>query len=123
MANELKTNSPLRIGSLASDPASAELGTIYYNTSEGVFKQYILSGWQAVSAGVTGDTGGDTGPQGVQGDTGPQGVQGDTGPQGVQGDTGPQGVQGDTGPQGVQGDTGPQGVQGDTGPQDRKSVG
>lgn len=41
MSDILKSNSAIRLAQLASDPAGAENGTIYYNTVSNVLRQYI----------------------------------------------------------------------------------
>ena len=48
MADILKHGNAIRLAQLASDPSGAENGTIYYNTTDGVVKQYIAGGWQEV---------------------------------------------------------------------------
>lgn len=48
MSDILKYGNAIRLAQLASDPAGAENGTIYYNTVSGVIKQYIGGGWQEI---------------------------------------------------------------------------
>jgi hypothetical protein len=40
MSNTLKISGPIKVGSLASDPAGSEDGFIYYNTTDSKFKMY-----------------------------------------------------------------------------------
>ena len=44
----LKLGNPIKIGSLAADPASPENGLIYYNTTVNAFKQYINGAWEQI---------------------------------------------------------------------------
>ncbi len=67
------------------------------------------------SAGYTGATWNNKGPQGLTGPTGAMGPTGATGPQGPQGLMGPAGPTGSAGPQGATGSPGPQGPIGLTG--------
>lgn len=48
MSDILKYGNAIRLAQLASDPAGAENGTIYYNTADSVIKQYVNGGWQEV---------------------------------------------------------------------------
>ena len=48
MSDILKYGNAIRLAQLASDPAGAENGTIYYNTSTGTVKQFIAGGWQEI---------------------------------------------------------------------------
>jgi len=48
MSDILKYGNAIRLAQLPSDPAGAENGTIYYNTTDGVLKQYIGGNWQEV---------------------------------------------------------------------------
>lgn len=57
MANIKKFEQPIRVGSLASDPASPENGQIYYNTTSNVLRQYINGAWANVTSGSVSLTG------------------------------------------------------------------
>lgn len=48
MADILKYGNAIRLAQLAADPSGAENGTIYYNTTDNVVKQYINGGWQEI---------------------------------------------------------------------------
>lgn len=53
MANELKLGqSPIVVGSLASDPGTAYNGEIYYNTTSNVFRIYQNGSWQNITSGA-----------------------------------------------------------------------
>lgn len=57
MANELKLNGSLVVGSYSSDPAVGHAGEIYYNTSMNKLRQYVNGSWQDVSTAATSLTG------------------------------------------------------------------
>jgi len=44
--NILKSSAPLRVGTAGSNPASAQNGTIYYNTTDNEFRIYENGQWQ-----------------------------------------------------------------------------
>lgn len=44
--NVLKSSAPLRVGTSASNPAAAQNGTIYYNTTDNEFRVYENGQWQ-----------------------------------------------------------------------------
>ncbi len=48
MADILKYGNAIRLAQLASDPSGAENGVLYYNTTDGVIKQYIGGTWEQV---------------------------------------------------------------------------
>ena len=50
MANTFKTGSPIVIGSLASDPGTAENGMMYYNSTTGKFRVYQNATWGDASS-------------------------------------------------------------------------
>lgn len=54
-ANTFKIGQPLVVGALASDPGSADNGTIYYNTVSGKLRQYVSGGWADAGASVLSD--------------------------------------------------------------------
>lgn len=54
-ANTFKINQPLVIGALASDPGTADNGTLYYNTSTGKIRQFVAGGWADAGASVLAD--------------------------------------------------------------------
>ena len=45
----LNTDSPFRLGTLSSDPTSAENGTFYYNDSDNVIRLFTDSSWDALA--------------------------------------------------------------------------
>lgn len=48
MSDILKYGNAIRLAQLASDPSSPENGVLYYNTTDGVIKQYIGGSWEQV---------------------------------------------------------------------------
>lgn len=48
MADILKYGNAIRLAQLASDPSSPENGVLYYNTTDGVIKQYIGGSWEQI---------------------------------------------------------------------------
>lgn len=48
MADILKYGNAIRLAQLASDPSGAENGVLYYNTTDGVVKQFVSGGWQEI---------------------------------------------------------------------------
>jgi len=56
---------PLNILNSASDPGTANIGDIYYNTSTGNVRVYTASGW--VNSAGSGSSAGPTGPTGPAG--------------------------------------------------------
>jgi hypothetical protein len=51
-SNTLKFSGPIRVGTLTADPASADNGTIYYNSTSGKMRQYDNGTWQDLAAAV-----------------------------------------------------------------------
>ena len=48
MADILKYGNAIRLAQLAADPSGIENGTLYYNTTDNVVKQYVNGGWQEI---------------------------------------------------------------------------
>lgn len=48
--NTLKFGQPIVVGTLTSDPGTAENGTLYYNSTSGKFRSYQSGAWTDVSA-------------------------------------------------------------------------
>lgn len=48
MSDILKYGNAIRLAQLASDPSSPENGVLYYNTTDGVIKQYIGGSWEQI---------------------------------------------------------------------------
>lgn len=57
MANELKLNGSLVVGSYSSDPAIGHNGEVYYNTTSNKLRQYINGAWQDISSSSVSLTG------------------------------------------------------------------
>lgn len=47
--NIYKYAGPIRVGILASDPATAENGMVYYNSTDNAFKMYASGSWQPLA--------------------------------------------------------------------------
>jgi len=117
-----EVSSSFAIPNASSSPASAPVGGIYFNTSDGNIYRANGSSWAAAagSSGSSGTSGatGPVGPGGAKGNTGAPGPQGNKGNTGGQGAKGQKGEIGAPGPQGNKGNTGapgPQGNKGNTG--------
>src|SRR5574343_185051 len=48
MADILKYGNAIRLAQLSADPSGIENGTLYYNTTDNVVKQYVNGGWQEI---------------------------------------------------------------------------
>lgn len=48
----LKFSGPIRVGTLTADPASADNGTIYYNSTTGKMRQYDNGAWQDLASAL-----------------------------------------------------------------------
>lgn len=55
MSNHLKLSGGIRVGKFASDPAGAENGLIYYNTTDNVFRKYEGGAWSSLSSAEVSD--------------------------------------------------------------------
>jgi hypothetical protein len=117
-----EVSSSFAIPNASSNPASAPVGGIYFNTADGNIYRANGSSW-AAAAGTSGSSGakGQKGEVGVSGSSGTSGSNGTNGSSGTSGATGAKGQKGEIGapgPQGNKGNTGspgPQGNKGDTG--------
>jgi hypothetical protein len=109
-------SSSFAIPNYSSNPLSAPVGGIYFNTSDGNIYRANGSSW-AVAAGTSGSSGtsGAPGPQGNKGNTGAPGPQGNKGNTGAPGPQGNKGNTGAPGPQGNKGNTGGSGTSGSSG--------
>lgn len=58
MVDILKYGKAIRLAQLASDPPGAENGALYYNTTDGVIKQFVSGSWQEIGTGGGGGGGG-----------------------------------------------------------------
>jgi hypothetical protein len=117
-----EVSSSFAIPNASSNPASAPVGGIYFNTADGNIYRANGSSW-AAAAGTSGSSGakgqkGEVGASGSSGTSGSNGTNGSSGTSGATGAKGQKGEVGAPGPQGNKGNTGspgPQGNKGDTG--------
>ena len=114
-------SSSFAIPNASSNPASAPVGGIYFNTADGNIYRANGSSW-AAAAGTSGSSGakgqkgevGASGSSGTSGGPGGPGAKGNTGSPGPKGNTGSPGPKGNTGTKGTTG-TGTKGQKGETG--------